>query len=96
MEKRSYSVKNKKAESSYKKLDLILNPKDIIKEENENIKGNLNDSQDEDSFDEESDFQNVSNYQFYFEVIISLVIFHIFIFKYFSFSILFYIYSFKN
>ena len=73
MEKRSYSVKNKKAESSYKKLDLILNPKDIIKEENENIKGNLNDSQDEDSFDEESDFQNVSNYQFYFEVIISLV-----------------------
>ena len=87
MEKiRSYSVKKSSIRTSLKNYELGIYPKDPIKEENESIKDNFNDSQEDDIInEEESEIQNVSNYQYYFELIISIIMF---INSFFSYSYL--------
>ena len=75
MEKiRSYSVKNKNLGNSLKSIELGIYPAEPIKEENESVKDNLNESQDDDIInEEESEIHVVSNYQYYFELIISII-----------------------
>ena len=75
MEKiRSYSVKNNNLGNSLKSIELGIYPAEPIKEENESVKDNLNESQDDDIInEEESEIHVVSNYQYYFELIISII-----------------------
>ena len=70
---RSFSVKNKNMRASLKNIELGIYPKDPIKEENEDVKDNFNESQEDIINEEESDIENVSNYQYYFELIISII-----------------------
>ena len=70
---RSYSVKNKNRRKSLKNIELGIYPQDPIKEESESVKDNFNESQEDLINEEESDIQNVSNYQYYFEVILSVI-----------------------
>ena len=69
---RSYSVKSKNRRNSLKRLNLDIYAKDAIKEENESVKDN-NETQVELINEEESDVQTVSNFQFYFELILSSI-----------------------
>ena len=70
---RSYSLKNKNIRNSYKGIEMDIYPKDAIKEENESIKDYLNESQEDIINEEESDLPNVSNYQYYFELILTII-----------------------
>ena len=61
--------KNKKLRNS---MEYMPYSKDVIKEENED--GNaINESQEDINNEEDSDVQNVSNFQYYFEVIITVI-----------------------
>ena len=70
--RRSFSLINKNR-ASLKNIELGILPKDTIKEENESVKDNLNESQEDIINEEESEVENVSGYQFYFEIIISII-----------------------
>ena len=74
-ETRSYSVKNKNFKASRRNLPHI-HTNDVIQEENESInriKDNIYDETDDMTNEDESDFHNVSNFQYYFEFIISII-----------------------
>ena len=74
-ETRSYSVRNKNFKASRRNLPHI-HTNDVIQEENESInriKDNIYDEMDDVANEDESDFQNVSNFQYYFELIISII-----------------------
>ena len=74
MEKvRSFSVKNKNIRNSVKSIELGIYPKDPIKEESESVKDNFNESQEDIINEEDSDSQTVSNYQYYFELILIII-----------------------
>ena len=62
---------NNDLRKSLKNLDLNIYSKDTIREENEY--NNQNTSQDENIIEEESDSQNVSNFQFYFEALLVII-----------------------
>ena len=70
--KRSMSVKDDDLRSSMKTIELsVLN--EPIKEENESLRDNLNESQEFSINEEDSDIQAVSGFQYYFEVILSIL-----------------------
>ena len=70
---RSYTVKNNK--KSPKKLDASINQKNIIKEELESSKEYLSDTQEDLINEEDSDNKSVSTFQYYFEAIITIILF---------------------
>ena len=70
---RSYTVKNNK--KSPKQLDASINQKNIIKEELESSKEYLSDTQEDLMNEEDSDNKSVSTFQYYFEAIITIILF---------------------
>ena len=70
---RSYTVKNNK--KSPKQLDASINQKNIIKEELESSKEYLSDTQEDLINEEDSDNKSVSTFQYYFEAIITIILF---------------------
>ena len=74
-ETRSYSVKNKNFKASRRNLPHI-HTNDVIQEENESInriKDNIYNETDDVANEDESDFHSISNFQYYFELIISII-----------------------
>jgi hypothetical protein len=69
MDKFNTALMNKKLRNS---MEIKPYTKDVIKEENED--GNvINESLDDINNEEDSDIQNVSNFHYYFEVIITVI-----------------------
>jgi hypothetical protein len=70
--RRSLSTRQENKKSNLKPFQLsALN--EPIKEESDFFRDNLNDSQELSVSEEDSEVQNVSNYQYYFEVILSII-----------------------